>query len=170
MDLFSLGVFMSAISRNKELLKSVLRDGLSYPECATKYQLTNSGSVSGAVRSILDMLREHTDIEIESNASYAYVVQHKEKLLRYLDKPMPKVNIVPAVKAYLKKKFGKYYASMPEKAAEDWDEMTKVFTHYRHERERYSVRHESAILLVAESATEKVLTQHISYPALGRLQ
>ena len=30
-----------------------------------------------------------------------------------------------------------------------------------------NVRHESASLLVAESATEKVLTQHISYPALG---
>lgn len=31
------------------------------------------------------------------------------------------------------------------------------------------VRHESAILLVAVSAIRKVLTQHISYPALGRL-
>jgi hypothetical protein len=33
----------------------------------------------------------------------------------------------------------------------------------------FMVRHESANLLVAESATEKMLTQHISYPALGRL-
>ena len=86
------------------------------------------------------MLKEHTDIEIESNGSYAYVVEHKKKLLLYLNKPMPKVNIVPAVKAYLKEKFGKYYASMPKKAAEDWEEMTKVFTHYRHERERYSIQ------------------------------
>ena len=106
---------MSAISRNKELLKSVLIDGLSYYECATKYQFTNTGSVSAAVRSTLDMLKEHTDIEIESNGSYAYVAQHKEEILRYLDKPMPKVNIVPAVKAYLKEKFGKYYASACQK-------------------------------------------------------
>lgn len=32
------------------------------------------------------------------------------------------------------------------------------------------VRHESASLLAAVSAAEKMLTQHISYPALGRLQ
>ena len=107
---------MSAISRNKELLKSVLIDGLSYYECATKYQFTNTGSVSAAVRSTLDMLKEHTDIEIESNGSYAYVVQHKEEILRCLDKPMPKVNIAPAAKAYLKEKFGKYYASAARKS------------------------------------------------------
>ena len=33
-----------------------------------------------------------------------------------------------------------------------------------------SVRHESAIILAAERAVEKVLTQHISYLALGMLQ
>jgi hypothetical protein len=33
-----------------------------------------------------------------------------------------------------------------------------------------SVRHESAIILAAERAVEKVLTQHISYPALDMLQ
>jgi hypothetical protein len=32
------------------------------------------------------------------------------------------------------------------------------------------VRHESAFLLAAVSAAGKMLTQHISYPALGRLQ
>src|SRR5215204_2306041 len=99
---------MSVIARNKELLKSVLIDGLSYPECATKYHLIHSGSVSAAVRSMVEMLKEHTDIEIDSNGSYAYVVQQKEKILQYLDNPMPKVSIVPAVKEYLKKKFGKY--------------------------------------------------------------
>jgi hypothetical protein len=31
------------------------------------------------------------------------------------------------------------------------------------------VRHESAIVLTAGSAVEEVLTQHISYPALGLL-
>lgn len=33
-----------------------------------------------------------------------------------------------------------------------------------------SVRHESAIVLAVERAVEKVLTQHISYPALGLFQ
>lgn len=32
------------------------------------------------------------------------------------------------------------------------------------------VRHESATVLAAESAVEKVPTQHISYPALSRSQ
>jgi hypothetical protein len=32
------------------------------------------------------------------------------------------------------------------------------------------VRHESATVLAAESAVEKVLTQHISYPTLGLFQ
>lgn len=131
---------MSAIVRNKELLKSILVDGLSYAECVKKYQLTGASSVSGAIRSIVDMLKEHTDIEVESNASYAYIVQQKEKLLHYLDKPMPKVTIVPAAKTYLNKKYGKYYASIPKQVAEDWDEITKVFTYYRHERERYSIQ------------------------------
>jgi len=36
-------------------------------------------------------------------------------------------------------------------------------------KNKYWVRHESATLLAAESAAEKVLTQHISYPALSRL-
>lgn len=31
------------------------------------------------------------------------------------------------------------------------------------------VRHESAILLATESVAEKVMTQHISYSALGTL-
>ncbi len=34
----------------------------------------------------------------------------------------------------------------------------------------FYVRHESAIVLADRKAVEKVLTQHISYPALGLLQ
>jgi hypothetical protein len=34
----------------------------------------------------------------------------------------------------------------------------------------FLVRHESATVLAAESAVEKVLTQHISYPTLGLFQ
>jgi putative endonuclease len=37
-------------------------------------------------------------------------------------------------------------------------------------REKNIVRHESATLLAAASAAEKVLTQHTSYLALGKLQ
>jgi len=37
-------------------------------------------------------------------------------------------------------------------------------------REKRMVRHESAFLLAAVSAAEKILTQYISYLALGRLQ
>ena len=35
------------------------------------------------------------------------------------------------------------------------------------ENQQLKVRHESATMLAAESAAEKVPTQHISYPALG---
>jgi len=34
----------------------------------------------------------------------------------------------------------------------------------------FMVRHESATVLTDESSVEKVLTQHISYPALGMSQ
>ena len=37
------------------------------------------------------------------------------------------------------------------------------------EKEKFMVRHESAILLATESVAEKVMTRHISYSALGTL-
>jgi hypothetical protein len=43
-------------------------------------------------------------------------------------------------------------------------------SHNKRKEIKMLVRHESATLLAAGSAAEKVLTQHISYPALGLLQ
>ena len=126
----------SLYETNIAILKEALT-GKSYQECAKEFKITN---VSQYIRSFLDALREHTDIDIISSASYAYIHEKKKEIKKYLDASLPKVSITKAAKAYLQENFGKYYAKDPAKVAASWEKATKVFTSFRERRNLLSIQ------------------------------
>ena len=123
---------------NIAILKEALA-GKSYQECAKQFQISVA-NVSQYIRTFLDALREHTDIDIISSASYAYIHEKKKEIKKYLKAPIPKVSITKAAKAYLNQKFGKYYAKDPAKVAATWSDATKVFTSFRDRRNLLSIQ------------------------------
>ena len=145
----------SLYETNIAILKEALT-GKSYQECAKEFKITN---VSQYIRSFLDALREHTDIDIISSASYAYIHEKKKEIKKYLDASLPKVSITKAAKAYLQENFGKYYAKDPAKVAASWEKATKVFTSFRERRNLLSIQNwlASEGYMVGDIVTDEML-------------
>ena len=129
---------MSLFDRNKAILQAILA-GQSYDECATTHALTKTTAMT-AVRSILKALKEHTDISLNICTSAEYLRQYREAILRALKAPIPTIPITGAAKAYLKHRFGKYYASRPKEVAAAWPEIQKNFHATRESRDLLSMQ------------------------------
>jgi hypothetical protein len=124
--------------RNIAIMQEVL-SGESYAECAKKFNMSVS-SVSNSIRTILKLLREHTDIDVLESSSYGYVLEKKAEIKRYLTTPFPKTTITPSARDYLQEKFGKYYASDPGKVAATWTDIAKAFRNFSAQRDLLSIQ------------------------------
>ena len=128
----------STVTRNILILKEVF-SGKTYAECAKKFNMSLA-SVTTNIRSLLKHLKEHTDINVLEASSFSYVLEKKEEIEKYLDKPFPKTIITKNATAYLQQKFTKYFASHPEKVASHWDEVRDSFNRYRQWRDILSIQ------------------------------
>ncbi len=81
----------STVTRNILILKEVF-SGKTYAECAKKFNMSLT-SVTTNIRSLLKHLKEHTDINVLEATSFSYVLEKKEEIEKYLDKPFPKTII-----------------------------------------------------------------------------
>jgi hypothetical protein len=124
--------------RNVAIMQEVLI-GKDYKECAKQFNMSVA-SVSNSIRTLLKLLREHTDIDVLESSSYGYVLEKKAEIKKYLAEPFPKTTITPSAREYLQANFGKYYASTPSKVAAAWTEITKVFNHFSEQRDLTSIQ------------------------------
>ena len=128
----------STVARNISILEEVL-SGKMYAECAKKFAISLP-TVSSSIRSLLKLLKEHTDIELSESLSYSYLHEKKEEIKKYLAEPFPKTPITPSARAYLQKKFGKHYARHPDKVAAEWTEIGKAFNYFSARRDILSIQ------------------------------
>lgn len=130
---------MPVILRNKLILKYVLTAGASIHDCIKKYNVSYA-MVSSGLRSIMEVLKEHTDMPLEVSAAYDYLQENKETILRYINEPIPQVNITHSARIMLREKFGKYYAKNPAEVAARWSFLLTQFNCYRDARDLRSIQ------------------------------
>lgn len=128
----------STIVRNIRILEEVL-SGKMYADCAKNFNISVP-SVINNIRSLLNLLKEHTDIELTESLSYSYLLEKKDTIKKYLAEPFPKTLITANAKSYLVKKFGKHYARQPDKVAAHWTEIVKDFNFYNQRRDILSIQ------------------------------
>lgn len=128
----------STIMRNIKIIKEVLY-GKSYAECSDQFGLTVP-TIGNAIRLTLELLKEHTDIDVSPSASYYYVLEKQNEIKKFLSEPFPKVNITYAAKIYLRETYGKYYARDPKKVVDRWSDITKKFNYYRSRSDLISIQ------------------------------
>jgi hypothetical protein len=128
----------TTVERNIAIVEAVL-SGSDYTECAKKFNIS-AASIANSVRAILKLLKEHTDIDIVESASYAYIVEKKDEVKKYLAGSFPKTPLTPTARSYLQKKFGKYYAREPDKLVAEWEAISKAFNPFSAQRDLLSIQ------------------------------
>jgi len=118
-------------------LEDVL-SGKDYAACAKKFNISIS-LVSNGIRATLNILKEHTDIDIIETSSYSYIMEHQKELKKALTLPFPKVSMTASAKTYLKNKFGKLYAHEPSKVAAEWEAVSAAFNRFTQRRDVASI-------------------------------
>ena len=125
--------------RNIAIIKDVL-SGHDYATCANRFNISVP-SVSNSLRTLLSLLKEYTDIDIMESSSHAYILEKRDDIIKALSQPFPKVTLTPDAKAFLKNKYGKYFACDPAKIAAEWSTVDKAFNHYSAMRDVQSIQH-----------------------------
>ena len=148
---------MSIIPRNVDIMNDVL-SGKDYTACAKKFNISTA-SVSNSIRAVLVLLKEHTDIDVLDSSSYSYVMEKQKEIKKALTRPFPKTSITPSAKAYLKSKFGKYFAGEPATIVTEWETVYKAFNRFTERRDIVSIQNwlASEGFLVGNVLTETML-------------
>ena len=131
-------MMQTTFERNKQMLIDVL-SGTNVEICAERHHISKTG-VTGAIRSVLENLKEHTEYALEVSAVMDFLYENKETILRYLNEPIPTVPLTPYAKAILQEAFGRFYSRVPKQVAEQWADLKKKFNDYQHKRDIDSIK------------------------------
>jgi hypothetical protein len=131
-------MMQTTFERNKQILMDVL-SGTSFDICAQQHHITRP-TVSNAIRTVLDSLVEHTEYSLSVSTTLDFLQENKAVILHHLKEPIPIVPITTSAKALLQEKFGRFYARVPEKVAEQWPACIASLNYYHHKRDINSIQ------------------------------